>query len=312
MVHFVKVDVFSEVEEIVTQNHRALAWITNKSFEERPVSIGQLASYLKLKKEQAIDVVKRIIDNRAKLSGDDRTLIVLWVFVENGQMPKWLRALLTPTDVARVLNAAKNRAAPSVGYMLEYRRLLHLQPNFREQLTTVWTDMRDATFKTLHKAGLINADILVKETEQPVTADWMDREAPIWGNNYSNYSYSYTSEGTNVLMEYARSSKAQLNSLNFDRTQYAKIRCKEQPRNAIGNLPTPGEAEGRRLVVQDMIRHMASHGYQLHRLATRISQNFEFKHMVHRNSLVFLGDSGLGEVVYITLPWENTLFKIEK
>ena len=98
----VNVDVRAVFQEQLAVFRRIEQWIELKSATKTFVTIGQLASHLKVRKEVAILLVEGLYSTYG-LSLHNGHFSKLWIFVKNGKVPTWLQAFLSPPTIRHIL-----------------------------------------------------------------------------------------------------------------------------------------------------------------------------------------------------------------
>jgi hypothetical protein len=292
----VNVDVRETVEKQVALAARALQWLRGKAMDGEHVTISQLASYLKVKKAVVPGVIETLVGSRDNYnaSSGDETVICLYVFVANNQIPDWLRPLLSTTDTYRLLNRARNVDGPTIMFSREFRKQLLASPDFVSNLTRVWEHGRNAIVRSLYTVGFIeNPDF-----QHPVVMDWFGN--PNGGNSGPGKQYE---DGLSWSLDFARGSYRMIDKLDFDKATVIEL---GKPLR-LQKLTLSDEECAKALAkTQSLIDWMAITEYKL------TNASYSMSSVSARAMLTFRGKSGMGETVTVRLPWDNLTFRIKR
>lgn len=292
----VNVDVRETVEKKVALAARALHWIRGKAMEGEHITISQLASYLKVKKAVVPEVIETLVGSRDNYNArtEEETVICLYVFVANNQIPDWLRPLLSTTDAYRLLNRARNVDGPTIMFTREFRKQLLASPDFVPNLTRVWEHGRNSIVRSLYTVGFIeNPDF-----QHSVVMDWFGN--PSGGNSGPGKQYE---DGLSWSLDYARGSFRMIDKLDFEETVSIEL---GKPLR-LQKLKLSDEECAKALAkTQSLIDWMAITKYQL------TNASYSMSSVSARAMLTFRGNSGMGETVTVRLPWDNLTFRIKR
>lgn len=286
-----EIDVRAEVNNLVNLNARASKWIFSKAMDREFVKIGQLASHLKVKKDVAIQVVSDMVNIYSDL---DRKPIELFIFIDNGQVPQWLRECCGQTYIYKMLSYARTNAT-SLTYRKTFEKTLFKLPNFKEKLIEVWKNCEAAVVQRLHQVGYIDSNDVTIGYESIV---WLNNNFPSIGgkvqpgNGYEN--------GCRFHLDYARVSYEKIESMDFYPFQSVKVIARKSRNTKVA---LPQEVIGAAVEKANLfIALMAGSGYQLYRTSFSLDGNGD-----SRTVLVFAGKSGMGETIDVRLPVPNVL-----
>lgn len=295
----VKVDVREAFEKQMALAVRASKWIHDKSVDQKFVTIGQLASFLKVKKECVPDIIKTIYP--ANVTGNEDKLIQLFIFVANNQIPQWLRPLISKTMVYRILRRAQALDNNTIMGNLEFKAQLYALPDFKENLVRVWEHGRNSIARALYTMEFTqscNFDV-------PVEAPWMNN--PV--GSMSNIRPGFRDETTGIewILDYASTSFTQLDKLNFNPEEPPILNMSvTKGRHTTEQVPDADLSKAL-VKVQGLVNWMQITNYTLRNITFAMNAQHEFRSM-----LVFVGNSGMGEKISVILPYKNLRFDIVK
>lgn len=282
---------------------KAHIWIYRKSRECKSVNIGQLASHLRLSKDEAIEVVRKIVPVDYYGSGPVADFVLhLGIFVEGNQMPDWLREMLTPATVMKLLRSARQTFLPSYDYVTEFRRALkeHYHDHLEERILQEYDHVEIWTRSCLVDAGLVNPS---EPRMKHIAPSWLKH----WTGNEKIVRHDFES---NVRLT-IECCKYRLDRIDeIPEGHVAEIYYRES-RVKADNLPESERAEKVELV-QSFVSDMAALDLYLISADPQYKFNGTGVTGPARAILRFALKSDFGTRVEVTLPWDKVVFGIKR
>lgn len=296
----VKIDVRSEFEHQLAMNTRIAQWIEAKATARTSVTIGQLASHLKIRKEfvpQHIEALYRCYGHN-----DDERFTQLWIFVEDDRVPAWLQTFLSPPIIHRLRNKYRNRDCLDQLSRSTMRIKLHALPEFKSALQKVWEHGQNAIVRALYTTDFIdNTDGLNYPINiaPPVVSGQMRA-------TFGQVRPGYTDEpsGVHWTLGYAELSYTQLDRLDLKESKKIKVEAAGAQRKVKQSKYTPQEIEDAQVKIQKLIDWMIVSEYALSGITFSMNTAGVF-----RPVLIFAGKSGIGETISVRLPFPGLRVK---
>lgn len=294
----VKVDVREALDKQIALANRASKWINDKAVDQTFVSVGQLASFLKIKKERVPAVIKTIYPPH--LHGNEGQLIKLYIFVANNQIPQWLRPLISSVTMHRLLMRASNLDGNSIMEHVEFKTQLRALPDFKEKLVRVWEHARNSICRSLYTVDFITQCDL----DTPVDGIWMDHPEMQCSNIRPGNRYD---TGVEWTLDYAACSYRQLDKISFDPENPPKLIASHAKGLRETARYTDEELKKACLKTQSLVNWMMITNFALRNVSFTLKDGENYY-----PTLVFVGNSGMGEKISVTLPYKGMRFKIAK
>lgn len=296
----VKIDVRAEFEHQLAMSTRIAQWIEAKAAARTSVTIGQLASHLKIRKE----FVPLHIETLYRCYGhnDDDRFTQLWIFVEDDRVPAWLQTFLSPPIIHRLRNKYRNRDSLDQLSRATLRVKLHALPEFESSLQKVWEHGQNAIVRALYTTDFIgNTDGL----NYPITI----MPPVVSGQMRATFGQTrpgYTDEpsGVHWMLGYAELSYIQQDRLDLKVSKQIKVEYAGRQRKVKQTNYTPQQIEDAQVKIQKLIDWMLVSEYALSGITFSMNTAGVF-----RPVLIFAGKSGIGETISVRLPYPGLRVK---
>lgn len=292
------VDVRAAFEKQMAMNTRIALWIELKSSNKTSVTIGQLASHLKIRKEFVPDLVESLY--RTYGTDADERFNQLWIFVDNEQVPAWLQTFLSPPVIRRIRIKARNRDGLDQLERATLRLNLHAVPNFDALLKRVWEHGRDAITRTLYTTEFIG------NTEGLNLAIDITRTSTNGNFGEVRPSYMDAVSGIQWHLTYATLSYHRQDKLDFTQPKKVKLDLAGPQKKVKSTRYTPKLLEEAKTKIEKLVAWMLVMDYTLYQTTMSMDGQSNI-----RPVLVFAGKSGMGETIRVTLPYLGLRVRIE-
>lgn len=182
-------DLRQAVESQVTKSEAAIRWIFNKFQQGESVTLAQFASGIRVSKARALETLKNLVSIHIR-DQDEGRVIIYSIFIEGTQVPDWLRALLSPTQVYRLVHHRRMFDRPSVLYRDTYLKAMaaHYQGQLAQHSKEAFTEAYERILLALKTVGYEDVEQKDYEFElNPMLNNVNNSGAPwMYGGNRSD------------------------------------------------------------------------------------------------------------------------------
>lgn len=304
-------DIRAALKVKVDRQDKAIKWLFSHETDRKVTDIGRLASHLKLRKDEAIEVVRELIDGYGfydnwPLSGP------LSVFVTVNQIPDWLRPMLSRTQTMQILQRARSRrrGVPSRTYRTTLLKMLSENiPNLKAK---VYHEHLMNSVAVMHALETVNPETGCTSGKIILSdLDWIDRvgiPGYMGGTTVPHMSYS---NGYSASFNFACHSYEMLESHLSNDSKGRELVYRPRRGEAVSAELT-ATREANLITTQQIVNAMAEKGMQLldvgmaSRATTAKGKSFDT-----HCALVFVRDSDIMSMVRLTLPWVDFMVEIK-
>lgn len=304
-------DIRAALKVKVDRQDKAIKWLFSHETDRKVTDIGRLASHLKLRKDEAIEVVRELIDGYGfhdnwPLGGP------LSVFVTVNKLPDWLRPLVSGNQTMQILQRARtrNRGVPSRTYRTTLLKMLSESiPNLKAKVHHEYL-MNFAA--VLHALETVNPEAANTSSKIVLSdLDWIDRVGNpgyMGGTNVPHVAYS---NGYTASFNFACHSYEMLESRLTNTSKSREVVYRPRRGEAVSSALT-ATREANLITTQQIVNAMAEKGMQLldvgmaSRATTSRGKSFDT-----HCALVFVRDSDVMSMVRLTLPWTDFMVEIK-
>lgn len=302
------IDIRAAQAEKVSRQDKAMKWLYAHAVDRKVTDIGRMASHLKLRKDEAIQVIRELIDGYG-FSQEWTLGTVLAVFVPVNQLPDWLRPMLSGVQVVKVLQNVRKRRnkAPSRTYRTTLLKLLSANlPNLRADVFKEHQENETVVIKALNKINECS-EITQGQLEDNLT--WIDTMKPFGNLGGAAISHITYKSGFEAIFDFACHTYEMLDALNFSRGQAVNV--KYRPRRDEETSAELEEVRGHRMqLTRSIIDEFANRGMQLIGVGSSMGPAVKGKSKF-RCSLIFVRNTTVMSMVRLNLPWNDFMVEID-